>query len=416
MQIALLYVGLAIEAVDVFAHIVLRPRPPFEASKLGERYGAFILVILWVNRVDSADLRGEGMISLTRAFTWTLSALSIHDGVAYVKVFLGILIIYLLWGFLFARFDQDDAPSQSRALAWSIVHFPLAFGLLLLLASLVVSHTDTRCLLQNTTLTVASSNGVNAILDEYYTIIVHAQDGTPLEEDDYRWINGRFRKLELQPAFLNQFDYMTSLYQSPNPSADPNITVVQYLAQIVWETNWLYGIEIPDHASHLYDEIDAINTTWSGNHTLQNDLFDETVTLFSEFVSEPLNEAFTGMLWLIPVAGGVLVLCAIRSMLWYRFKGPAHWIIHGPQLLGGVALGFLGFLDMGNKNVELVIEKPAYLDLQHVNPLYRVVTHDVPLAVVAGVYLVSYLGSVIALHIFARKSARAAGISPGALA
>ena len=76
---------------------------------------------------------------MTKAFNVALSGLSFSDSVTFVKVFLGILIIYLLWGFLFARFDKQDAISQSRALGWTTIHFPLAFGLLLLLAALVVS-------------------------------------------------------------------------------------------------------------------------------------------------------------------------------------------------------------------------------------------------------------------------------------
>ena len=83
--------------------------------------------------------RGEGIISMTRAFNVALSGLAFRDSVTFIKVFLGILIIYLVWGFLFARFDKEDAITQSRALGWTIIHFPLAFGLLLLLAALVVS-------------------------------------------------------------------------------------------------------------------------------------------------------------------------------------------------------------------------------------------------------------------------------------
>jgi hypothetical protein len=47
--------------------------------------------------------------------------------------------MYLLWGFLFSRFNKDDEVSHRRQLAWEIVHFPLAFGLLLLFGSMVVS-------------------------------------------------------------------------------------------------------------------------------------------------------------------------------------------------------------------------------------------------------------------------------------
>lgn len=48
--------------------------------------------------------------------------------------------MYLLWGFLFSRFDKNDEVSHRRQLGWEIVHFPLAFGLLLFFGSMVVSH------------------------------------------------------------------------------------------------------------------------------------------------------------------------------------------------------------------------------------------------------------------------------------
>lgn len=56
------------------------------------------------------------------------------------------MIMYLLWGFLFGRFDKEDHVSHRRQLAWEIIHFPLAFSLLMLFGAIVVSHPLARTL------------------------------------------------------------------------------------------------------------------------------------------------------------------------------------------------------------------------------------------------------------------------------
>ena len=52
-----------------------------------------------------------------------------------------IIILFLLWSILFARFDKHNPISRTRALFWEIAHWPLHFMLLLLLAAIVVSRT-----------------------------------------------------------------------------------------------------------------------------------------------------------------------------------------------------------------------------------------------------------------------------------
>lgn len=82
-------------------------------------------------------------------------------------------------------------------------------------------------------------------------------------------------------------------------------------------------------------------------------------------------------------------------MLWYRFLGAAHWIYHGSQLVAGICLGLLGFLDIGPKHIDIV-----QLDengTQIVNPLYRILLDEVPLVIIAMVYLVVYVGSGVAI-------------------
>lgn len=55
-------------------------------------------------------------------------------------------------------------------------------------------------------------------------------------------------------------------------------------------------------------------------------------------------DLFAGTLWLYPVAGSVLVLCALRSLVRYHFEGRAQWYIHGTQIVVGIALCLVGLL------------------------------------------------------------------------
>lgn len=98
------------------------------------------------------------------------------------------------------------------------------------------------------------------------------------------------------------------------------------------------------------------------------------------------------------VQGIVLLLCAIRSMLWYRFLGPGHFIIHGCQIAAGIILGLLGLLNIGNKHGQFaVLEDDPEHHSQNVNPMYQLTMVGAPLIVIMGVYLITYLGSTCAM-------------------
>lgn len=85
-------------------------------------------------------------------------------------------------------------------------------------------------------------------------------------------------------------------------------------------------------------------------------------------------------------------------MLWYRFHGPGHFIIHGCQIVAGIILGLLGLLNIGSKYGNFVnIGEENNNFLGSVNPMYRLALIGVPLVVVMGVYLITYLGSTCAM-------------------
>jgi hypothetical protein len=61
------------------------------------------------------------------------------------SIFVAISILYMLWIFLFGHFDLKESIDHQRLLFWEGVHLPLHFGLLLLLAAIVVSFTLHIC-------------------------------------------------------------------------------------------------------------------------------------------------------------------------------------------------------------------------------------------------------------------------------
>jgi hypothetical protein len=98
-------------------------------------------------------------------------------------------------------------------------------------------------------------------------------------------------------------------------------------------------------------------------------------------------------------------------MLWYRFSGAAHWIYHGGLLVAGVCLGLLGLLNIGPKKLDI-----AHLDAEgaaKLNPLYQVVYHEIPLVIIASVYLVVYAGCGGLLWFMQRRQRLRARQTPG---
>jgi hypothetical protein len=51
---------------------------------------------------------------------------------------IAILIVYMLWSFLCSRFNKNARVADRNVKIWELLHFPLSFGLLLLLGAIVV--------------------------------------------------------------------------------------------------------------------------------------------------------------------------------------------------------------------------------------------------------------------------------------
>jgi len=70
-----------------------------------------------------------------------LSWVSLTTQVVSELINVAILIVYMLWSFLCSRFDKNARVTDRNVKLWELLHFPLSFGLLLLLGAIVVSDT-----------------------------------------------------------------------------------------------------------------------------------------------------------------------------------------------------------------------------------------------------------------------------------
>lgn len=91
------------------------------------------------------------------------------------------------------------------------------------------------------------------------------------------------------------------------------------------------------------------------------------------------------------------MLIALRNVLWYRYDGIAHHIIHGGQVVMGICLALLGFLDVGQKRIRFLDNDGNMNTDISLNPLYNLLSVGLPLMVVFLVFLLLYAGSIAVL-------------------
>jgi hypothetical protein len=80
------------------------------------------------------------------------------------------------------------------------------------------------------------------------------------------------------------------------------VEYIQYAAQIGYSVFQLYGTEIPLEATNMYYTLYGLNTTWTTDAEERAHIRNEAGHMFTEIVQDILNDSFTGVLWLLPVA------------------------------------------------------------------------------------------------------------------
>ncbi|WWD22293.1 hypothetical protein CI109_106784 [Kwoniella shandongensis] len=376
-KLVLFYLAITVEALAIWSTVRRRVPKHTNTRSVGIRYGALTLIIL-----------GEGFMSVTRSFNYALAGLSYSNNTTYAQVFLVIVVMYLLFCFLLSRFRPEDDVHHRRLFFWEAIHFPMHFNLLLLIAAMV-----------NTTVMLSYAHGSRLVANHYIDAINGLRNGTGISQADQDYLDHNLGR------FQDEISELSSLAKEQDPTRDLTILAYQYFGQIMTRVTSSYGIELEYEQLEELAELYSINSTMSGDATLQQSRHEEVSTLIHSIIEEPALRTLSGILWLFPTAGGALILASIRSMIWYRYHGPAHWIVHGFQLSLGLILALLGLLDIGGRDVKIFADDREG-ELENVNPMYWLVQTKTPLLIVACVYGLAYLGSIFVLNQVERYKAR----------
>ncbi|WVF66243.1 hypothetical protein IAT40_000983 [Kwoniella sp. CBS 6097] len=367
VKIVLFYLAICVEMITVWIAAAKSWRHKIRTKSIGVRYGAFTLIII-----------GEGFISVTRASNLAISGFSITNTMTYAQVFLAISIMYLLFAFLFGRFDSGGDVRESKILMWEALHFPMHFNLLLLLAAMV-----------NAIVVLSFAWGVSSVASHYISTIESIVNGTDLSYRDQRYVARYFDHYTVEMALLR------NLSTAASPVDDPTIVAYQYLGQIMFQVTNSYGIELEDSMLRSLEDLYALNTTWSANDTLQSARQDEAFSLLRQILQEPTATSLSGVLWLFPTAGLALMFSALRSIAWTRHSMPSSdWIRTMIYLICGSVLALLGLLDVGSKDFDAFADTVED-ELRGVNPMYWLVHTRTPLVIVLAMYLLTYFGELI---------------------
>ncbi|WWC57883.1 uncharacterized protein I303_100418 [Kwoniella dejecticola CBS 10117] len=371
-KITLFYVAIGIEVASAFLTLPNDPLRSLRSEGMGNRYGASTLIVL-----------GEGFISITRAFNYAISGFSITSMVTYPQVLLAICIMYLLFIFLFSRFQPSSTISADRALLWETIHFPMHFNLLLLLAAMVV--------------------GLDVVTGRYLDTIQTISNGTDTDLHEQHFVARYFDQLYLTPEFNAEMAILRNLSSQVTLDQDPVILAYQYFGQIMFQVTNGYGLEVEDSMIDNLAKLYAVDTTWYANETMRLTKQEETFRYLGEIIQEPASTSWSGILWLFPTAGAALVFCGLRSILWNRSQRVAHHIVRGIWVVLGILLACLGFLDIGSDRFNIFADT-TQKEFSNSNSMYRLIDTRTPLVIVMLFYLTAYLLDITIMRTVNRPS------------
>jgi hypothetical protein len=173
-----------------------------------------------------------------------------------------------------------------------------------------------------------------------------------------------------------------------NCAADnTGISIAKYFGQIMWNlATQTYGINLNSSTQQVYNELQNFSSTSTNLSQSAQTVLDAgtDLTLVWDNIGSTL---FGGVLWMLPCAGGALVMIGAISMVRHPKQTPLGLTIDLATLAFGVAVGLLGLLDIGNKNVA------AYLPADDtpskgIAPIYNLVKTNIGLAIPTIIYFV----------------------------
>lgn len=234
---------------------------------------------------------------------------------------------------------------------------------------------------------ISSSSGIIRV---FHAIIA----GQDVPQSTIRSIGHTLNRLNLEHNFQETYtEIVASNSTSPGTTA---VMAYQYYARVLRGACQQANMKFPEPARDILENILAYNATRTNVTT---ELVKGQAIESLEII---LTSQLTGVLWLFPAAGFVLILCALRSMLRYHFAGVSNKIVHGTMMGAGICLALLGLLDIGSKEVKLEELGDAYLaelKTKYGNPMYKLVGARMSIAIVFIVYTVV----TIAITVSGRK-------------
>ena len=184
-----------------------------------------------------------------------------------------------------------------------------------------------------------------------------------------------------------------------------NVVALQYLGQVLSATTEAYGLKLPAAGITALTALNAINGTFTTDTFTSTTRQLEALQQIASLLTEPMSDALTGTLWLYPCAGFVLLLCALRSWIWYRLSGTDNLIVHGGMTFFGVALGLLGLLNIGPTRLKLGLGLNGEPTTIPTAPLYLLMYRQTALLIILGAYAVVHFGILGTMVMMKRKRA-----------
>lgn len=287
--------------------------------------------------------------------------------------------MYDLWSLLFANFRQEVPVDAGRTWLYEAIHFPLHFSMLLLLLGMV-----------NTVALNSFAFGMVDMTNKFLTALQYAETNVSLSSAPVQRLAVEMNRLDTTPDFEAEYALMQGMANG-SITSDVALEAWTYFAQLVYAACEKSSIVVGGDADTLLTQLYQIdqNATAPGFDVQEMRVRAEGLGFAA--LTSIVRTALTGTLWLYPAAGITLILCALRSMTRYHFKGATHWIVHGLQLGFGAALALLGLLDIGSGAVDVDWDD----EMRVHRPVYTVVLNNMGLAVVFVTYTCVVLGSSV---------------------
>ncbi|KZO92555.1 hypothetical protein CALVIDRAFT_540830 [Calocera viscosa TUFC12733] len=353
-------VGLAYFAlcVEILSAVVLPMMPGYvkpPASMISERFGALTLVIL-----------GEGIISIVRTFSFVISGFGFSND-QYAQCFCALIIIFASWHFLFHGFPSERPLKRKSGALWLVLHLPLHFIMLLLLSGM-----------KNATIYGNIGDALGQTLTNIQDVRIAIQNQTldSVDQQNY-WLALNLGKTDIDTPYPEEFALWNASTFDPQDFGDPDLEVASYFGEIFMAVADSFQLELSDEVLTLASTLINVNTTFISNDEERNNTINEAQEQVDEFISAYITDLAQGTLFFFPCAGGLVVLASLLVLLRAAPLGIWMWANWGIQVALASGLCLLGFLDVGNQelNIDSDTELTAYsvLDAGWMLPLVAIV-------------------------------------------